>query len=147
MKQAGHTVIAALVLTFGASSCGGGTANDAANDADTDADPGIRQNGVGSPPASPRIGQPGRERRGSSRGREDHASAEPAERQVAVTWTARTTFTHQVAASLSDIDVGDCVLVRSDDADEASAPRTKRWRRQRCGSVPRSTARVRRVRR
>ena len=38
--------------------------------------------------------------------------------QVAVTWTAGTAFTKQVGAALSDVKVGDCVLVAS--ADEGS---------------------------
>jgi hypothetical protein len=41
--------------------------------------------------------------------------------QVAVTWTASTTFTKQVSAALSDVKVGDCVLVGSDDAASADS--------------------------
>jgi len=43
--------------------------------------------------------------------------------QVAVTWTAKTTFTQQVAAALADVTVGDCVLVApaSDETPSASA--------------------------
>jgi len=37
----------------------------------------------------------------------------PVTGQVAVTWTAKTTFTQQVAASLDDVSVGDCVMVTS----------------------------------
>lgn len=47
--------------------------------------------------------------------------------QVAVTWTGATTFTKEVAASLADVEVGDCVMVTpadtgtsSDSADEAT---------------------------
>lgn len=36
--------------------------------------------------------------------------------QVAVSWTASTTFTKQVAARLADLKVGDCVMVGSDTA-------------------------------
>ena len=35
----------------------------------------------------------------------------PQDGQVAVTWTASTTFTQEVAASLADVKVGDCVVV------------------------------------
>lgn len=42
--------------------------------------------------------------------------------QVAVTWTASTTFTKQVSATLSDVKVGDCVLVGS--ADQGSTGST-----------------------
>ena len=37
----------------------------------------------------------------------------PAVGQVAVTWTAKTTFTEQIDASLADVAVGDCVMVTS----------------------------------
>jgi hypothetical protein len=40
--------------------------------------------------------------------------------QVAVTWNGSTTFTKQVTASLSDVDVGDCVLVTTDDGEASS---------------------------
>lgn len=36
--------------------------------------------------------------------------------QVAVTWNGQTTFTKQVTAKLADVEVGSCVMVRSDDA-------------------------------
>jgi hypothetical protein len=46
--------------------------------------------------------------------------------QVAVTWTGSTTFTKEVAASLADVEVGDCVLVGSaDQAASGSTPATK----------------------
>lgn len=38
--------------------------------------------------------------------------------QVAVTWTATTTFTKQVAASLADVVVGDCVMVAPVESEE-----------------------------
>ena len=41
--------------------------------------------------------------------------------QVAVTWTTRTTFSQQVAASLKDVSVGDCVMVTSDSTSASSA--------------------------
>jgi len=42
--------------------------------------------------------------------------------QVAVTWTASTTFTQQVDASLADVSVGDCVMVTSSSAAASSSP-------------------------
>jgi len=39
--------------------------------------------------------------------------------QVAVTWTATTTFTKQVEASLADVVVGDCVMVTPVESEEA----------------------------
>ena len=41
--------------------------------------------------------------------------------QVAVTWTASTTFTQQVDASLADVSVGDCVMVTSSAAASSSS--------------------------
>jgi len=41
--------------------------------------------------------------------------------QVAVTWTGTTTFTKDVNAALADVNVGECVLVGSDDQDASSA--------------------------
>ena len=43
------------------------------------------------------------------------------ETQTAVTYTDDTTITAQVSGSLSDIEVGDCVFVRTDADDEALA--------------------------
>ena len=40
--------------------------------------------------------------------------------QVAVTWTAKTTFTQEVSASLADVSVGDCVMVTPTDSSSAS---------------------------
>lgn len=46
--------------------------------------------------------------------------------QVAVSWTAQTTFSQQVDASLRDVTVGTCVLVTStDDGADATAPATQ----------------------
>jgi hypothetical protein len=46
--------------------------------------------------------------------------------QVAVTWTAATTFTKEVSAALADVKVGTCVLVGSADQPSAgSTPATK----------------------
>jgi len=44
----------------------------------------------------------------------------PVTGQVAVTWTAKTSFTQQVAASLDDVSVGDCVMVTSTSDSSAS---------------------------
>ena len=44
----------------------------------------------------------------------------PTSGQVAVTWTKDTTFTQQVAATLADLSVGDCVMV-SPSADSAAS--------------------------
>lgn len=44
--------------------------------------------------------------------------------QVAVTWTATTTFTKQVAASLADVVVGDCVMVEPAESEEAEPDAT-----------------------
>ena len=41
--------------------------------------------------------------------------------QVAVTWTATTTFSQQIAASLKDVSVGDCVMVTSDSGSASAA--------------------------
>jgi hypothetical protein len=45
--------------------------------------------------------------------------------QVAVTWTPKTTFTHQVAASLADVEVGACVMVGSDPSGTSDSPATE----------------------
>jgi hypothetical protein len=45
--------------------------------------------------------------------------------QVAVTWTASTTFTKEVDAKLTDVAVGDCVLVASADQPSSSGPATE----------------------
>lgn len=116
MKQAGPTVIAALVLTFGASSCADGTANDA----DTDAEPASGRTASGVPQRPRGSDLPGANGEVAAVAGKTMQVQSPLSGQVAVTWTAKTTFTHQVDASFSDIDVGDCVLVRSDDADEAN---------------------------
>ncbi|MBF4162799.1 DUF5666 domain-containing protein [Nocardioides acrostichi] len=41
--------------------------------------------------------------------------------QVAVSWTAQTTFTQQTSADLADVEVGSCVAVREETASTASA--------------------------
>jgi hypothetical protein len=45
----------------------------------------------------------------------------PIDGQVAVTYTDATTFTEQVAAAASDLEVGDCVMVEGEGEDELAA--------------------------
>jgi hypothetical protein len=45
--------------------------------------------------------------------------------QVAVTWTGKTSFTREAGGALSDIAVGDCVMVTSDATGSASSVPTK----------------------
>ena len=108
-KAAG--ALGSVLLLLGASACGsGGPEGDHASataDASEQAAPRIQQQGGPDgrvPGANGKVAAVD----GST------AQVQGMEGQVAVTWNASTTFTKQVSAGLSDVDVGDCVLVGSD---------------------------------
>ena len=117
MNQAGHTVIGSLVLmlvlALGVGSCGSGSSPDA------DADAASGSPGSGPPKRSVIPGASGEVAALSGKTMQVQS---PLGGQVAVTWTAETTFTHQVEASLSDLEVGDCVLVTTDGAGRSNGP-------------------------
>jgi len=110
----------AAVLLLGASACGGGGDNHTAA------------------PQTGEQGGPQTDRQGGTSGRLPGANGKVAavagstaqvqgmDGQVAVTWTDATTFTKEVGASLADVKVGECVLVRSGDQPSSdSTPSTE----------------------
>lgn len=97
-------VIWATLLLVGAAACGNAGAGAAANPPSSE---GVQPGG----PANQRAGAiPGAV--GKVAAVADHtAQVQGMQGQVAVSWTAATTFTKEVAASLADVKVGTCVLV------------------------------------
>jgi hypothetical protein len=113
-KVAAACGTAALLL--GASACGSGEPD---GDNATATDESSEQAGPRSQQDGPDVQIPGANGKvaavdGST------AQVQGMEGQVAVTWNGSTTFTKQVAASLSDVEIGDCVLVTTDDEDASS---------------------------
>lgn len=95
------------VLLLGAGACGSDDPQQAAaTTADAGTGPTTSQQGSGRPPGV----------NGTVAAvADDTAQVQSSDSgQVAVSWTSSTTFTKQVAASLSDVAVGDCVMVTSE---------------------------------
>jgi len=118
--------LGSLVLLFGTAACGADPATEALDPAAADsssADP--DQLTQGPPGASGEVAEVS--------GRTMQVQS-PMSGQVAVTWTAKTTFTQQVAASLADVSVGDCVMV-TPAGDETASPSTEAPAEVTAGSV------------
>jgi hypothetical protein len=108
---------AAAFLLFGATACGGADDKNATGRTGDQGGPqNQQQNGSGGqfPGANGKVA--------AVDGRT--AQVQGADGQVAVSWTDATTFTKEVSAKLSDIKVGDCVAVGSDDTSSGSTPST-----------------------
>jgi hypothetical protein len=107
MKQVVPAALGSLVLLFGVASCG--------NPASPAGDPagGTSSSAFGQPGGAGGPSTPGASGEVAAVSAKTMQVQSQASGQVAVTWTAKTTFTHQVSASLSDLAVGDCVVVAS----------------------------------
>jgi hypothetical protein len=103
MKKPIHLVIACVALGLALSACGSGSSTGNGNPAAV-----TQQNGEGGAAGGAPGGFPGGSGKvaavaGST------AQVQGQNGQVAVTWTSSTRFTQQVAASVKDLKVGDCV--------------------------------------
>jgi hypothetical protein len=100
---------AAAVLLLGASACGSNGKN--ATGQTGEGGPQTQQNGQQGGPGGQLPGANGKVAAVDGR----TAQVQGMDGQVAVSWTDTTTFTKEVGAKLSDIKVGDCVAVGSND--------------------------------
>jgi hypothetical protein len=107
----------AAVLLFAASACGSDDKNgNATGQTSEQGGPQSRQQGGQFPGANGRVAAVA----------DRTAQVQGMDGQVAVTWTAATTFTKDVTAALADVKVGSCVLVGSgDQPSTGSTPATE----------------------
>jgi hypothetical protein len=100
-----------LLLTLAA--CGKDQVDDTATDTSTA--------GTGAQGSTSIVGPPGASGEVADVSGRTMQVQNPTSGQVAVTWTAKTTFSQQVDASLKDVSVGDCVLVTSESASTSAS--------------------------
>jgi hypothetical protein len=109
-----RTLAASAVLLLALAGCGKQQADDTAATADT-----TRTGPQGSTQLS---GPPGASGEVADVSGRTMQVQNPTVGQVAVTWTAGTTFTRQIDASLADVSVGDCVMVTSSSSPSTAEP-------------------------
>ena len=108
----------AVVLLLGAAACGNSGDNDANGPTGEQGGPQTQQQG------GPNGTFPGANGKVAAVA-DSTAQVQGMNGQVAVTWTGSTTFTKEVVAALSDVKVGDCVFVGSDQHSSGSTPPTE----------------------
>lgn len=122
MKKSIHVLAAIVALGLSVSACGSGQNPDEQGNAG----PVTQQDGEGGAPG----GGPGGSGGPSGSGKVAAVTGSTAQvqgpgGQVAVSWTAKTTFTQQVAAAAKDLKVGDCVAAMASPDGESSEDATE----------------------